>query len=305
MKKYSYLCFLLLFLFGKSAYSTHNVSGEISYRPLDTMNIPCLKYEITITTYTDMTSQADRCSLNVIFGDGTSALFDRNNGDASTASLCPSGFGGVPLGTTFPCGGNFKKNIYKGIHTYAGPGNYWIIMKDPNNAAGICNILNSVNVQFVLQGLLVINNAPGGSKSAIFNTIPVACGCVNTCFYYQPQITVAAGDSMVTYLASYTDSTGAPLPAYSLPPSTPNGSLWMNSATGDIEWCSPRDICLYDLCVRADHWKTVSGQTYYLGYVTQLLRITTAANSGTNICSDGIAESAAAPNSIEVYPNPS
>jgi len=312
MKKYITICLLLFLFIAKEGYSTHNVAGQITYLPLDTINSPCLQYEITVTTYTDMTSQSDRCSLTVDFGDGTSAVLNRVYYANQQPAGGTNGFigcsfpigNGVPVSPVLSCFNTLKKNEYIGVHAYAGPGSYVIRMKDPNNAVGICNIVNSVNVQFVLQSLLVINAIPGGNTSAFFNAIPVGCACANTCFYYQPNISFAPGDSTYCFLASYTDTTGLPYSGYSSPPVGTNGWLWINPATGDIEWCSPPAICRYDLCIRVNQWKTVLGKTYYLGYSTLVMQVVVSAPSGTNPCSAGISESSKETMSLNVYPNP-
>ena len=57
------------------AWATHNRAGEITYT-----HITGFTYQITITTYTKLSQQqADRSSLNMIWGDGTSDTIDRKS----------------------------------------------------------------------------------------------------------------------------------------------------------------------------------------------------------------------------------
>ena len=117
------LTILLFFTFVLSSYSTHNRAGEITY-----VQLSDLTYEITITTFTYVLSQADRDFLDVDWGDGT----------ISTAQRIFKG--------QLP--NYYQKNIYKIEHTYPGPGIYKIVVQDPNRNYGIVNIPNSVNVVF-------------------------------------------------------------------------------------------------------------------------------------------------------------
>ena len=106
------LTILLLFTIVISSYSTHNRAGEITYKQLSD-----LTYEITITTFTYVLSQADRDFLDVDWGDGT----------VSTAARVDK----IQLPNYY------QRNKYKIQHTYPGPGIYKIVVQDPNRNYGI------------------------------------------------------------------------------------------------------------------------------------------------------------------------
>ena len=98
---------------------THNRAGEITYVQLSE-----LTYEITITTFTYTLSFADRDQLTIEWGDNTTSVAPR------VSEL------------TLP--NYYKRNVYKYVHTYPGPGAYRIVVQDPNRNAGVLNIPNSV-----------------------------------------------------------------------------------------------------------------------------------------------------------------
>src|SRR6476620_1065816 len=73
MKKF--LLFISLLAFGNALRATHNIAGEIT--------LTCVgpnTYKVTITTYTNTASPADRCELTVDWGDNTSSIAGRING---------------------------------------------------------------------------------------------------------------------------------------------------------------------------------------------------------------------------------
>jgi gliding motility-associated-like protein len=279
---------LILFVFFISVsriLATHNVAGEITYKAvIDTAHTDCHTYDITITTYTDMTSQADRCSLVLYFGDGTSAIVYRNNFDPlhGTDNLCnyPAVGGGVPLGSNYP---TYKKNTYTARHTYPGAFTYIISMKDPNRITGICNIVNSVNVQFYLQTVLVINDILGcnGSSPQLSN-LPLDHACVGHCFYHNPGAYDPDGDSLHYSLSPCLDTTQLPLVGWSNLPVTGGGSVSIDPVSGLLTWCSPPSICIFNICIKIEKWRNKFGHHYFMGYVMRDMEIITAFCQNTN-----------------------
>ncbi len=96
-----------------AAFATHNRAGEITF-VCDSTNI--LKYFITITTYTKESSiQADRCDLEIRFGDGDIDTIPRINGPLLD---CPTP---ATMGETVPNANDVKMNIYTVEHTFPCP----------------------------------------------------------------------------------------------------------------------------------------------------------------------------------------
>src|ERR1044071_8917352 len=126
MKRFVLICIALVSGF-TSLYATHNIAGEITDSCIGGNT-----YKVTITTYTNSTSPADRCELLIEWGDATSEILNRVNGTTQQACNNPNQWDGVLL-TNFT---NTKMNKYVGFHTYS-PGTYTICVKDPNRVTGI------------------------------------------------------------------------------------------------------------------------------------------------------------------------
>ncbi|MDG2449559.1 MAG: gliding motility-associated C-terminal domain-containing protein, partial [Saprospiraceae bacterium] len=100
------------------SFATHNRAGEITYVQIDELTI-----RATITTYTKTSSfSADRDSVEMFWGDGTSQFVKRDNGKGS------------------PIENDVKINYYTAEHTYPSRGTYTMGMLDPNRVAGILNV---------------------------------------------------------------------------------------------------------------------------------------------------------------------
>src|ERR1017187_1478382 len=174
---------LILVFFTARVYATHNRAGYISYTWVSGYT-----YNFTITTYTNLAALSggrgyppDRCQLNIHFGDGDTAVANRSN------NIIP--------GTCYPLGagvdivpGLTRYNTYTCSHTFNGPGSYWISMDDPNRNEFIDNIPNSVNTDFFIRSLLIINPALGAGhfNSPVLLNAPLDNGCLGQCFYYNP-----------------------------------------------------------------------------------------------------------------------
>ncbi|HCQ15810.1 MAG TPA: hypothetical protein DIU20_06095, partial [Cryomorphaceae bacterium] len=148
---------LLILLIGfplHEALCTHNRAGEITYKWLGGTT-----YEATITTYTKESVTADRCVLELFWGDGSSSILPRVNGPLGG---CDSSGMGEFLGN------DIQVNRYIGTHTYntvSGAKGYILHFEDPNRNAGINNIVQSITVPFYVQTELFIAPSLGGNNS--------------------------------------------------------------------------------------------------------------------------------------------
>ncbi len=224
---------LLLFIFNailiiNVAYATHNRAGQIVYR-----HISGYTYEVTIWTYTYSLSQADRDSLEIHWGDGTTKWLKRNK-----KTYLPD---------------YYIENRYQGIHTYPGPGTFKIYMEDPNRNQGVLNIPNSVNTVFALTTTLQINPFVGQNNAAILTTRPIDKAAKGQIFIHNPGAYDPDGDSLSYKMDTCRYTDGKKIPGFTLPPAT--DSIYVNPITGDLVWDTPPNIGIYNVAMRIEEWR--------------------------------------------------
>jgi gliding motility-associated-like protein len=250
MKRYLIFLFVLLFA-SPLLRATHNIAGEITLRCIGTNS-----YEVTVTTYTNSLSPADRCNLDVDWGDGGPLqTINRVNNVLLSGGCYPAGMGDDLTSQGFP---NTKKNIYTGTHNYIGaspPGGYVISISDPNRVAGINNIPNSVNVPFYLQTTLVVDPLIGCNSTPILTTIPLDKACMGHCYYHNPGAVDPDGDSLSYSIGPCLDTLGTTIPGYTLPNILGGGNLNIDPITGDLSWCSPGVAGKYNIVIYITEWK--------------------------------------------------
>lgn len=212
---------LLMLALALDAMATHNRAGEITY-----VHLGGLSYQATITTYTYAPSQADRCELELFWGDGTSTVISRTNGPSGN---CPHM--GEIVGT------DIKKNIYIGTHTYPAAAAYTMYFEDPNRNAGVINIPNSVSIPFYIETELIINPFLGSNSSPQLLNPPIDNACVNVPFVHNPNAYDVDGDSLAYELIICKGEQGLDVPGYTYPAASNVFSL--DPFTGDLLWDSP------------------------------------------------------------------
>lgn len=248
MKKLLLFCFigmLPLWLF-----ATHNRAGEITYR-----HINGLEFEITVTTYTDPTSvAADRCELEVKFGDGDYDTIPRiNNPGPCTPSISCDCQGRVLIASIL------KENVYQTRHTYRGPGVFEVSVEDPNRVEGIQNIPGSVNIPFFIRSTINISPLVGYNSSSILLYPPVDDGCVGQPYYHNPGAYDPDQDSLAYSLVKCRGTNGAIVPNYVFPNSLGGGSLSIDPRTGTLTWDSPTTAGFFNLCILITEYRKVPG----------------------------------------------
>lgn len=248
------------------ASATHQRAGEITYR-----QISGLTYEVTITTYTFAPSAADRCELTINWGDGLNSVLPRSNGPAGTT---PANIYCDHTGENISV--EIRKNIYKGIHTYAAASTYRIWLEDPNRNLGIQNIPNSVDVPLYIETLLVINPFLGGNSSPVLLQPPIDNGCVGLPFLHNAGAYDPNGDSLSYRLVNCKGAGGLDIPGYKLPsetdPQNP-GTFTINPVSGDVLWDKPTRQGEYNFAFVIEEWR--SGVR--IGYVTRDMQVNISA----------------------------
>lgn len=215
---------IIIILITTDAHATHNRAGEITYEQIGALTI-----KATITTYTRTSSfAADRDSLELFWGDGTSSFVQRTNGN----------------GDELP--NDVKVNKYIAEHSYPTRNQYKLSVADPNRIAGIQNIdfPNSVNIQFYIETTLTLldQRFQGANSSAILLQPPIDFACQGQLFLHNPNAFDADGDSLTYELIEPFQEEGNNVPNYSFPDEIvpgDNNKISINNLTGDFIWDSP------------------------------------------------------------------
>ncbi|MEZ4886927.1 MAG: gliding motility-associated C-terminal domain-containing protein [Chitinophagales bacterium] len=224
----------------ENAYATHNQAGQIEYvhAPLPGQSF---RYCFTIITYSrNEATSADRDTLLVNFGDGTSGGAPRTNGS------------GVPIPGT-----SVKFNRYEICHTYGGPFTYIVTMQDPNRIADIININfgESVEIPFFLQDTLIIRDPSifGFNDSPLLFQPPIDTANVGYTFVHNPNAYDPDGDSLVFKLIPPLANINTDVPGYQYPdeinnnPPTGTNSISLNPNTGEFIWTTPQVPGVYNI----------------------------------------------------------
>lgn len=226
MKRFLALVLFILNFYFLSA--THNRAGEITY-----VQLSDLTYEITITTFTYTLSYADRPELDVHWGDNS----------VSTAPRISK--------VTLP--NYYRRNIYKIVHTFPGPGVYRIVVQDPNRNYGVRNIPNSVNVVFSISTSLIVNPAMGFNNTPVLLNPPYDKAALGYIFIHNPAAFDSDGDSLSYALTVCTREDGKPIVGYTLPPATK--SIIVDPVTGNLIWDTPADTGKYNVAMEIQEWR--------------------------------------------------
>jgi gliding motility-associated-like protein len=223
-----YLFLILALSISLNLNATHNRAGEITY-----VQLSDLTYEVTITTFTYTLSFADRQSLDVEWGDNSTTTAPR-----ISEQILPN---------------FYKKNVYKAIHTFPGPGVYKLVVQDPNRNAGVKNIPNSVNVIFSMSTILTVNPMMGRNSTPVLLNPPYDKAAYGFVFIHNPAAYDPDGDSLSYALTVCTREDGRPIIGYTLPPAT--HSIRVDSISGDLIWDTPADTGKFNVAMEIQEWR--------------------------------------------------
>ncbi len=240
MGKVRILAIILSLLGTHSLWATHNRAGEITIRQTGDLTI-----EVTVTTYTKTSStQADRDSVKVFWGDGSFEYVFRINGE------------GTPLAN------NRKLNYYVASHTYPGRATYTISMMDPNRNGGILNVNppNSEGVPFYIEATYTFLNPQfqGYNNTARLLQPPIDFACVGERFIHNPNAYDEDGDSLAFELIVPLQDSGLNVPNYIFPQQIepgPNNILTLDPKTGDLVWIAPRIAGEYNIAILVKEYR--------------------------------------------------
>jgi len=241
--KIPFLCLIGAMLWVLPAHATHNRAGEISIKQVGDC-ASSLRVQATIITYTKASStQADRDTLTICWGDGRCEQVARVNGQGSPRK------GELLENDT-------KKNIYIAFHTYPARGTYVISMTDPNRNGGILNVNypNSEQIKFHIQTTYTFPNPQfqGCNDTPVLLQPPIDFGCVGKPFIHNPNAYDTDGDSLSFHLIVPLQDAGQKVPNFQFPNNInpgPRNNLTINGRTGDILWDAPQRAGEYNLAM--------------------------------------------------------
>lgn len=227
---------LLALFFTGNVWATHNRAGEITYVQTGDLTI-----RATVTTYTKASSiAADRDSVEVRWGDGTSQWVVRSNGGGQ-GDLLPN---------------DTRLNFYIATHTYPGRAQYTISMTDPNRNGGILNVNppSSENVMFHLETTFTFLNPQfqGYNNSPRLLRPPTDIGCVGQLFVHNPTAYDIDGDSLAYELIVPFQDRNLPVPNYLFPNQInpgQNNMISLNPVSGDFRWMAPQVPGEYNIAI--------------------------------------------------------
>ena len=233
--------------------ATHNRAGEITYT-----HIGGLTYEVVITTYTKESAIADRDYLFLLWGDENGAVVDSLDRESET--LIP---------------GDIKINIYRGQHTYGGPGTFEIKVEDPNRNEGVLNMFGSVDTPFAIRSLLIIDPEAGHNNSVQLLNPATENACLNRLWVHNPAAHDPDGDELVYSLVPCRGFNGNPIPTYIFPDEvSPNDDVFeIDPETGTVTWDSPQIIGEYNIAILIEEFREVNGEMRKVGEVIRDMQI--------------------------------
>jgi gliding motility-associated-like protein len=246
-----------LWLLAGQAGATHNRAGEITYT-----HVQGLTYEVVITTYTKSSAIADRPWLPIRWGDEvTGALLDSLERESIQPLL-----------------GDVQINVYRGQHTYGGPGVYALEVEDPNRNDGVLNIPGSVDVPFAIQTLLFINPMAGHNNSVQLLNPGQENACLFQPWIHNPGAFDPDGDLLTFALIACRGFDGEFIPGYVSPELvSPAEDLFaIDPVTGDLTWESPQVAGEYNLAIRVQEWRMVDGMLVQVGEVVRDMQVSVA-----------------------------
>ena len=251
--------------------ATHIRAGEIT-----AIRQSCqgLTYQFTITGYEDTQS-------GVEFGDGLLS-FGYSNADRLVEEA------EFETREIIDSNKELRVTTFEIAHTFPGPGTYVVSYQESYRNEGILNMANSVNTDFYIETVVVIdplfcNNTP------ILTNPPVDAAAVATTFLHNPGAYDPDGDSLVFKLVLPKQAPDTPVGGYEYPdaydrdsgpnpnPVRQDGStpvnLTLDPLTGLLTWDAPANVGEYNVAFIVEEWRLIGGEWIRLGYVTRDMQI--------------------------------
>lgn len=267
-----------------NASSTHIKGGEINATKIAGTNT----YRITIIGYGDIGSV-------VPFGGGNNPRLSFGDGQQVDFTNPPAG----SIAISNERNGVQKVEISV-FHKYKSDGNYIISYIEGQRNGSVINMINSIETDFHIETLLVIDGFLGENSSPRLTSPPINYAAVGVKFIHNPGAFDPDGDSLSYRFVTPMQKKNEAVEGYKRlnDPSfysdfsegsekgTPP-SLSINSITGDLVWDAPGDVtnqedhhgicegglAEYTVAFAIDEWRKVNGKYYRIGYTIRDMQI--------------------------------
>lgn len=275
MKTLRYLVLLVIsgLLATHSAWATHLRGGEITAKRVSET---ALTYEFTVTIYCDAVGGIQACNAQnqieyLCFGDGTTGVPPRIGGSVDIGN-----------GTT--------RNVYKILHTFPAPGTYKVSATIENRNDNVLNMTNSVNTNFYISTIIVINSSVGlNSTPVLLNPAVDFTAAIGQRYIHNPSAFDADGDSLAYRMVVSQQGVGQgfcngnPVNGYRDPTEIGTGcksesggaaTFSINAITGDLVWDAPCVRGQYNVAFVIEEWrKGPDGRYVKIGEVIRDMQI--------------------------------
>ncbi|MCB0645744.1 MAG: gliding motility-associated C-terminal domain-containing protein [Saprospiraceae bacterium] len=235
-----WVLFFSIMLCGISLSATHNRAGEITYEQIGPTTI-----RMKLTTYTKTSSvAADRDSVEIFWGDGTSQWVVRSNGKGD------------------PLPNDIKRNFYIADHTYPGRARYTITFRDLNRVGNILNVNypNSIDIPLALSTSFTLLDPQfqGVNNSVQLLQPPIDFACLGEKFIHNPNAYDPDGDSLSYEMTMPLENFDKVVPNYLFPDQIlpgPGNQIYLNPVTGDFVWDSPPQAGEYNIAIKINEYR--------------------------------------------------
>lgn len=249
--------FLLLYFLLNEVYASHNLAGQITYRYLSPNT-----YEIILTTYTDPFARGvDRCNADIeIWGKQGNSFIKIHTIEKIPRENGPNGTCSAPDKMGVFVRPKIKKNIYRTIYTFNGPGTFALRYFDVARVDNVKNMNNSGATAFYVETLLFNNPFIGINNSPQLLNDPLDDACTNRLWTHNPGAYDPDGDSLAFSLIpcqQYDPPTiAAPIPVSNYQnPGNFGGSFTIDPETGLITWDKPIQTGVYNISILVEEFR--------------------------------------------------
>ncbi len=275
-KRFRLLFFgIILFFLSQPVEATHIRAGEITVQRI---NCQSKTFIIFITGYVDLIGGQVPFGRGGIlhFGDGSEGIVDIRDDARVTMLLDEEPIdGGNGVGIT----------RFSVEYTYGGNGTFIISYQEANRNEGIINMNNSVETQFYVETMLVLDPTLGCNLFLPEMLVaPIDFGCTGVAFYHNPGAFDRDGDSLAFEFVTPRQAKDTPVDNYRVMNNPEFGGfeegttnvpagLTIDPLTGDMVWNSPGMAGEYNVAFIVKEYRKLAGTYILIGSVVRDMQI--------------------------------